>query len=140
MYGAVEGAALSAVPSDGERLCCPMIDLRTEADLLRRWPAAVPGAGAAIAKAAATGRGSGAMFEAKAKIDVAKRVLAIARTCLAYLAEQLGWLLRMVRASLRSKQTARFCGNGSRASGVGCPRHLERECTCHTAIRLPACV
>lgn len=55
MYGAVEGAALSAVPSDGERLCCPMIDLRTEADLLRRWPAAGPGAGAAIAKAAATG-------------------------------------------------------------------------------------
>lgn len=52
MYGAVEDAALSAVPSEGERLCCPMIDLKTEADLLRRCPAAGPCIGAAIATAA----------------------------------------------------------------------------------------
>ena len=55
MYGAVTGAAFSAVASDGDRLCCPMIDFRTEADLLRRWPAAGVGAGAAIARAATTG-------------------------------------------------------------------------------------
>ena len=55
--GAVEGAAFSAVPSDCERLCCPMMDLSTEVDLLRRWPAAAAagvGAGAAMAKAATT--------------------------------------------------------------------------------------
>lgn len=53
------------------------------------------------------------------KSDAARRERTIAGTCLACSAEQLRWLLQMVRASLRSKQTARFCGNGRRASGAG---------------------
>lgn len=64
MYGAVEGAAFSAVASDGERLCWPMMDFSTDADLLRRCPAGA-GAGAAIAMGAATtgGKSAGAVVE-----------------------------------------------------------------------------
>lgn len=49
MYGAITGAALSAVPSDGDRLWL-MIDLRTEADLLRRCPVVGTGGGAAMTR------------------------------------------------------------------------------------------
>lgn len=52
-----------------------------------------------------------------------KRVQAIAGTCLAYLAEQLGLCTgspdQMVRASLTQVNKARFRRNSRRASGVG---------------------